>query len=258
MQELRAPKTAASQTLGEMRTLSDMARTRYSVLDILRELTALLPERQDIAVTMISIEKSGKINVNLEASSHDTVSKAVKKIGESAWFINVLPGQITTTQKDNRQMRQLSVSFRLASDADTLATRLVGTAVAESVEAVAQGGAPSDDSQRNRGQGRQGNVGGPGGFPQGGFPQGNFPSGGFPQGGFPPGGFSPGGFQPGGRAGNVNVSPGGQNRGATEASSAPVTITTESGDNIVVPPPSGDSGSGEIRVYRIENAEQSR
>lgn len=224
-QAIRLPKTKATQTLGEIRALAELAKRRYSVLDVLRELTALLPERQDVAVTVLSVEKGGKITVNLEASSHGAVSQAVKRIGESAWFVNVLPGQITTTQKENRLIRQLTVTFRLAADADTLAARGVWTPVTELPETVAQGG-PSREVPRAEGEPLRG--------------QGPLREGGVP---FPPGGVSPGSSPP---------PPGGSPRQG-EGGLGPVVRPEEEGR---ASPPSGEVEP--IRVYRIENVESSR
>lgn len=241
-QEIHLPKTKATQTLGEMRALADLAKRRASVLDVLRELTALLPERQDIAVTVLSIEKNGKITLNLEASSHDAVSQAIKRIGESAWFINVLPGQITTTQKENRPIRQLAVTFHLAPDVDVLAARGVWTPVTELPEVVVQagppGGTPRGEGESSRGPGSQRG--------------GNFqpPSGGFPPGGFSPGGFSPGGFPPGGFPSGSSPQQGERRSEPDEVQGVPFQ------DTVTGPPPSG--GVEPVRVYRIENVESPR
>jgi Tfp pilus assembly protein PilN len=135
----------AAQVVSDMRAMARLREPRHSVLDILRELTALLPNRVEVGVTGLNIERSGKITVNLEANSHDTISQAVTRIGRSAWFRDVRPGQIIVQERQGKQVRQVAVAFLLAEDSDLLAARGVGTDV-EPGPPVAEGSAPGGGS----------------------------------------------------------------------------------------------------------------
>lgn len=263
IRELEAERLASQRTLNTMRTMAELAKPRFSVLDILRELTAVLPNRQDVAVTVVNIEPSGKVTLSLEASSHDSVSNAVKGLGQSAWFTDARPGQITVVDKNGRQIRQLNVSIRLAEDADMLAVRRVGTPISEA-PAVAQSGPDPGGPGGSGGPGGPGQLGGRGGPP----PRMPGSPGGGP--GFSPGGPPGAGFSPAGssnapavqgrfRAQGAQETPvveratfegGGQRAVGIEADEAVPVDNIQRGDGsprvevIVGPPPSDGGGRG--------------
>ena len=120
---LGASRKRTSEKLSDMRAMTQMLETKHSVIDVLRELTELLPNRQDIAVTTLHIESGGKVTVSFEARSADAMSDAVRKMGGSRWFENVRPGQVTTAEKDGQSIQQFAVTLDLSGDADLLAAR---------------------------------------------------------------------------------------------------------------------------------------
>ncbi|GIX07128.1 MAG: hypothetical protein KatS3mg115_1531 [Candidatus Poribacteria bacterium] len=166
IEQYRQPRAQATAAISELRALSGALQPRYTQLDVLREVTAILPDRRPIAATAFTVEPSGKVTISFDAESHEAVTSAVTRLSRSAWFTNVVPGSIVTTQKGNRQVRQFTITMQLAQDADVLAAKRVGTPYEPSEEEQTAQGGP--------GGGRFGGFGGPqqagfGGFPGAGF-----------------------------------------------------------------------------------------
>ncbi|MDA1190848.1 MAG: pilus assembly protein PilM [Candidatus Poribacteria bacterium] len=196
IRQYQTERAAAAKTLGEMQAMSHLKEPEYGVLDVLRELTALMPDRRPIAVTSFMVETNGTVTASFEAESHDALTEAVTKIGRSPWFTNVTPGQITTQEKNNRPVRQFTLSMKLAENANILAAKQIGTTV---------GG---------EGAGQVAGNGGAGGGGGGG--RGNVPGGG-------PGNFQGGGNRGtggGGGGGNRGAGGGGNNQGGSLENSA--------------------------------------
>ncbi|MEO2004364.1 MAG: pilus assembly protein PilM [Candidatus Poribacteria bacterium] len=172
---LGSSRKRAADKLSDMNAMTEMLERKHSVLDVLRELTELLPNRQDIAVTVLNIEASGKVTVSFEANSADAMSSAVRSMGTSVWFRDVTPGQVTTAEKNGKQVQQFAVTLYLEDDVDLLAARRSGAAAA-AAEAAALAAAEGDESGGEevasnsrgggpggrRGQGGRGGDGGPG------------------------------------------------------------------------------------------------
>ncbi len=175
---LGSDRKLASDKLSDMSAMTTMLERRHSVLDVLRELTELLPARTDIAVTALSIEDSGKVTASFEARSADAMSAATRALGSSVWFRNVDQSQVTAAEKDGQQIQVFSVSLDLAEDVDVLAARRAGAALA-AANREQEGG---DDAQvAADGSGRRGGRdGGPGraGVSGGGRRDGGGPGGG--------------------------------------------------------------------------------
>lgn len=133
---LGSSRKRAADKLSDMQAMTAMLERKHSVLDILRELTELLPNRQDIAITALDIGDDGKVSVSFEAKSADAMSSAVRSMGTSVWFRDVQPGQVTTAEKDGQPVQQFGVTLRLAEDADLLAARTSGAAAVAAATAT--------------------------------------------------------------------------------------------------------------------------
>ena len=125
--QYRAGKASAALQVADMRLMNGFLEPNYSPLDILRELTALLPDRPSIAATSFAFEDSGKVTIALEARSHDVVSETVRKIEASPWFENTRPSQITSAEKDRRQIQLFTLTTEVSGNAAVLAALQIGT-----------------------------------------------------------------------------------------------------------------------------------
>ncbi|MBT3267965.1 pilus assembly protein PilM [Candidatus Poribacteria bacterium] len=155
-----------SAKLSDMRAMTEMLEPKHSVIDVLRELTEQLPNRQDIAVTTLNIESTGKVTVSFEARSADAMGTAVRNMGSSRWFENVRPGQVTSAEKDGQPIQQFAVTLDLTGDADLLAARRVAAPEGDP-NAVSDEAAPGETdeggdvaSANGRGPGRRAGSGG--------------------------------------------------------------------------------------------------
>jgi Tfp pilus assembly protein PilN len=159
---LGSDRKLASDRLSDMSAMTAMLERKHSVLDVLRELTELLPARTDIAVTALSIDDSGKVTASFEARSADAMSAATRALGSSVWFRNVDQSQVTSAEKNGQQVQVFSVSLELAEDVDVLAARRVGAAAAAAKRELESGGNEDGQVAEAGGGQRGGRNGGPG------------------------------------------------------------------------------------------------
>ncbi len=144
----RADKAISDQEASKIRRMNAYMEPKYSVLDVLRELTALLPDRPSVAATAIQFSDSGEVQIELQGSSHDIVKETARKIARSPWFDSneISLSQVTTFEENRRQIHQFRVTAQVSVNAPVLAVRKIGTGNEPTAEAEPQG---------QRGGGRQ-------------------------------------------------------------------------------------------------------
>jgi len=92
-------------------------------LEVLRELSDSLPNRREIALSSLNIDKKGKVTMAIQANSHEDVSKLIialselKLMGKVKLFDEVKHGSISKVSKDKRPILQVQVACLLNQDA---------------------------------------------------------------------------------------------------------------------------------------------
>jgi len=122
LDEYSQAKLHASNSLTKDLIIMDMMEEEVSVLDILKELTKKLPKRTDVALTSFKIDRLDELDktsltLNAEASSYENISRLISSIGNSEIFIDVKPGQVTSTERDRKQVFQVQIKCGVASNA---------------------------------------------------------------------------------------------------------------------------------------------
>ncbi|HID55060.1 TPA: hypothetical protein EYP37_00910, partial [Candidatus Poribacteria bacterium] len=95
----------------------DLMEPKISPLDVLKELSLMFPDRTKIAFTNLQIDKTGKVTISVEASSHDVISEAIRKLDRSLLFEEVKQGQIASVERNKRQILQVQISFKISPKA---------------------------------------------------------------------------------------------------------------------------------------------
>lgn len=92
-------------------------------LEVLRELSDSLPNRKEIALSSLNIDKKGKVTMSIQANSHENVSKLIlalselRLMGKVKLFDEVKSGTISKVSKDKRPVLQVQVVCLLNQDA---------------------------------------------------------------------------------------------------------------------------------------------
>lgn len=92
-------------------------------LEILREMSSKLPNRRQIALSNLNIDKKGKVTMGVEANSHADVSQMIVALSELQLldkvklFDEVKHGAISKVTKDKRPVLQVQIACSLNEDA---------------------------------------------------------------------------------------------------------------------------------------------
>lgn len=136
----RADKAVSDREASKIHRMNAYLEPKYSVLDVMRELTALLPDRPSVAATAIQFNESGEVQIELQGRSHDIVKETAQKIARSPWFdAKVALSQVTTLEENRRQIHQFRVTAQVSANAPVLAVRKIGTGNEPTAEAEPQG-----------------------------------------------------------------------------------------------------------------------
>jgi len=108
---------AKSTLLRNLAMVDLMVAPKVTPLDVLRELSILFPDRTRIAFTNFMMDKKGKVTVNVEAASHEDVSRAIQAIESSPLFEEVKQGQLSTVEKNKRPIVQVQITFKISPKA---------------------------------------------------------------------------------------------------------------------------------------------
>lgn len=177
----RADKAVSDREASKIHRMNAYLEPKYSVLDVMRELTALLPDRPSVAATAIQFNESGEVQIELQGRSHDIVKETAQKIARSPWFdAKVALSQVTTLEENRRQIHQFRVTAQVSANAPVLAVRKIGTGNEPTAEAEPQGqrggrqtAQRGGNQQRGGGENRQTASRQGGGGERGSRPQGN-------------------------------------------------------------------------------------
>ncbi|MFC1712085.1 pilus assembly protein PilM [Candidatus Poribacteria bacterium] len=117
-------ETREARAALENSVLMQQAMTPYvTPLEVLRELSNSLPDRKQIALNSLSIDKKGKVTMSVEANSHADVSKVILTLSELQLldkvklFDEVKHGSISKVTKDKRPILQVQIACLLNQDA---------------------------------------------------------------------------------------------------------------------------------------------
>ncbi|MDE0021320.1 MAG: pilus assembly protein PilM [Candidatus Poribacteria bacterium] len=158
IKKYRADKAISDREASKIHRMNAYLAPRYSVLDVLRELTALLPDRPSIAATAIQFSDSGEVQIELQASSHDIVKETAQKIAKSPWFDpnKISLSQVTTLEENRRQIHQFRVTAQVSANAPVLAVRQIGSGNEPTADGARQGQrGGGQTAQRGEGENRQ-------------------------------------------------------------------------------------------------------
>ncbi len=136
-QLLKMQKTSQQSRSMLLKNLAmlDLMKPEVSPLDVLRELSLMFPDRTKIAFTNLQIDKSGKVTISVEASSHDAISEAIRKIDRSLLFEDVKQGQIASVEKNKRPILQVQISFKISPKANEIIAGSSGAGESQVAEA---------------------------------------------------------------------------------------------------------------------------
>ena len=136
-QLLKMQKTSQQSRSMLLRNLAmlDLMKPKVSPLDVLRELSLMFPDRTKIAFTNLQIDKNGKVTISVEASSHDAISEAIRKIDRSLLFEDVKQGQIASVEKNKRPILQVQISFKISPKANEIIAGSSGAGESQVAEA---------------------------------------------------------------------------------------------------------------------------
>ncbi len=117
-------ETSEARTALENSILMQQVMTPYvAPLEVLRELSNSLPDRKQIALNTLIIDKKGKVTMSVEANSHADVSKVILTLSELQLLDNVKlfdevkHGSISKVTKNKRQILQVQIACLLNQDA---------------------------------------------------------------------------------------------------------------------------------------------
>ena len=117
-------ETRNARTALENSMLIQQVMTPYvPPLEVLRELSDKLPNRKEIALNNLNIDKKGKVTMSVEANTHADISKLILTLSELRLldrvklFDEVKDGAISTVTKDKRSILQVQIACSLNKDA---------------------------------------------------------------------------------------------------------------------------------------------
>ena len=150
----RVGKAAADREASKIRRMNTYLAPKYSVLDVMLELTELLSDRPSIAATALHFRDDGEVQIDLQARSHDVVTETARKIYASPWFDTAEISQVTTFEENRNQIHQFKITAKVSGNAAMLAVRRIGSGNVPT--------AREEPGQRQRGGGGQRAQGGGG------------------------------------------------------------------------------------------------
>jgi type IV pilus assembly protein PilM len=118
-EEIRSAKAALENSI----LMHQIATPYLTPLEILREMSAKLPDRRKMALTNLSIDKKGKLSMNVEANSHADVSDVIRILNETKLqdkvklFNSVRHGAISKVSKEKRPVFQVQIVCELNNKA---------------------------------------------------------------------------------------------------------------------------------------------
>jgi hypothetical protein len=118
-EEIRSAKAALENSI----LMQQIAAPYLTPLEILREMSAKLPDRRKMALTNLSIDKKGKLSMNVEANSHADVSDVIRILNETKLqdkvklFNSVRHGAISKVSKEKRPVFQVQIVCELNNKA---------------------------------------------------------------------------------------------------------------------------------------------
>ncbi len=122
IRSIRGAESSAKRALVKDLAIADLLAPRSSPLDIFRELSVRFADRTKIAWTNLNMSHldepdKAKIVFSVEASSHQEVSKMLSAMAQSGLFREIKSGQITSIERDKKQISQVQVTCNLSLEA---------------------------------------------------------------------------------------------------------------------------------------------
>jgi len=105
----------AKESLEKSILINQIMSSYVTPLEILREMSEKLPDRQKIALTNLSMEKNGKLIMGVEAASHGDVGEMIQVLSnikvsnDASLFSEVKHGAVSKVTKDNRPILQVQI-----------------------------------------------------------------------------------------------------------------------------------------------------
>lgn len=125
----RQAETNAKRRLVKDTAIAGLLSPRVSPMDILRELSTRFSDRTKVSWKSIDISRldepdKTKITFNVEASSHAEISQMVGIMAQSGLFTNTKSGQVTSIERNRKQISQAQITCNLVPNASELFAKI--------------------------------------------------------------------------------------------------------------------------------------
>lgn len=122
IRRITGSESSAKKALVKNLAIADLLAPRSSPLDIFREFSIRFTDRTRIAWTNLNISHldqpdKAKIVFSVEASSHQEISKMLSLMAQSGLVKDIKSGQITSIERDKKQIYQVQVTCKLSPEA---------------------------------------------------------------------------------------------------------------------------------------------
>lgn len=122
IRSIKGEESRAKNALVKDLAIADLLTPRSSPLDIFREFSLRFADRTKIAWTNLNISHlddsdKAKIVFSVEASSHQEISKMLSAMAQSGLVKDIKSGQITSIERDKKQISQVQVTCNLSRQA---------------------------------------------------------------------------------------------------------------------------------------------
>lgn len=129
IQTNRPAESNAKKRLVKDTAIAGLLSPRVSPMDILRELSTRFGDRTKISWKSIDISRldepdKTKITFNVEASSHAEISQMVGIMAQSGLFTNTKSGQVTSIEKNKKQISQAQITCNLVPNASEMFAKM--------------------------------------------------------------------------------------------------------------------------------------
>lgn len=119
IRSIKGAESRAKNALVKNLAIADLLTPRSSPLDIFREFSLRFTDRTKIAWTNLNISHlddpdKAKIVFSVEASSHQEISKMLSTMAQSGLVKDIKSGQITSIERDKKQISQVQVTCNLS------------------------------------------------------------------------------------------------------------------------------------------------
>ena len=119
IRRIKGAESRAKNALVKNLAIADLLTPRSSPLDIFREFSLRFADRTKIAWTNLNISHlddpdKAKIVFSVEASSHQEISKMLSAMAQSGLVKDIKSGQITSIERDKKQISQVQVTCNLS------------------------------------------------------------------------------------------------------------------------------------------------